>query len=494
MGAWRYIAQRAISGQFLHYEVPLNRDELSWALSGAGALRGTVTPDVGRLRAADGRLLLEEWGTFLYAESDGEIKWGGIVVSSEFRDEEWTVEAAGFTTYPNGMAWDDIINEVDTDAFKVTRQIWLRLQAKPDGDLGVAVILNGQPPRLGTADVESRSASYGLTERVALSDVDTARKEALEEMGWEQRKVGAIVYLYRPTKSIPYRIALGNTTNLTRDVLTGRGWLFTDDFLFLRAPDYGGTILDDFGDPTRGILLADGWSAQTVDGQAALVPPTTRTILDYDQDIAVGKGEPYRLLATNTPDCGQEIDNLAKQTPFDYTETHSWNGENIAHRVDLYYPRAGRQRTDLAFVQGSNIAEVVQPSIDGDEFANEVIGLGAGEGDLALRRTIAVRDGRLRRTAVYTDKAVDDTARMDALIRDELAWRSNLLTISEIVVRDHENAPIGSWALGDDILVDAELPWLGEVQIWCRVVGWSLIGEDTARIALVRSDTIAYGA
>jgi hypothetical protein len=360
---WRIIAQRALTGEFLDLELPLSVSSLAWDLSGPGSLVGVVSPDTGVLRAPDGRLLLEEWGTLIYAEADGVIRWGGIVVASKFDGAQWSVECAGFTTYPTGLPFQDTYSRTGIDPAQIVRDLWAHVQAHPDGDLGV-VVTGGTPVRLGTPE----------------------------------------------------------------------------------NPD----------------------------------------------DRASG---PYELLWSDAPDVGREIDSLAQEAPFDYIEEHAWSagGDSIEHAVRIAYPRAGRRRDDLAFIQGDNVVSVVTPQIDGDAFANEVVGIGAGEGTGSLRRTTAVRDGRLRRTHVYTAKDVTSAVRLDAQIRDALTARGAVLDIDAVEVIDHPNAPIGSWALGDDVLIEADLPWLGSIAVWCRITGWELLGETRARLSLARSDTFTYG-
>ena len=373
MSAWHYIAQRATTGELLTLELPLARDELTWTLSGAGALRGTVAPDIGTLRAEDGHLLLEEWGTLLYAEADGQIRWGGILVSSDFQDEAWHLEAAGFLTYPHGLIYTGKDYEaVQRDPADIVRDLWAHVQDQPDGDLGVTV--EGRTP-----------------------------------------------------------VRLGETEKQVSFVT---------------------------GD---------------------------------DEAVSFEEG-PYRLAWADSPDVGEEIDSLAKETPFDYVESHAWREDDtIAHTVTIGHPRLGKRRSDLVFRDGENILTSVTVKRDGDDFANVVVGLGAGDGKAALHRSTGRRDGRLRRTAVYTDKGVHSARRMDARIRDELHRRGQLLTIDSVTVRDHPNAPIGSWALGDDIHVEVTVPWLGELALWCRVVEWSLETDDTATLKLARSDSFAYG-
>lgn len=354
MTEWRYIARRALTGELLEWELPLSRDALRWDLSGPGSLRGTVAPDVGLLRAADGRLLLEEWGTMIYAEANGQIRWGGIVVSSRFEGKSWIVEAAGVTTYPHGLPYTGKYTSEGVDPADVVRHLWQHAQSQPDGNLGVTVT--------GTTKV----------------------------------RIGT-------------------------------------------------------------------------------------------------KEEPYELLWHEAPDMGSEIDALAQAAPFDYVERHAWDGDAIRHEVVIGYPRLGRRRTDLAFVHGDNVSAVGSPEIRGDDFANEILVLGAGEGEGSKRRTAAVRDGRLRRVSVYTAKDVSDTTRLDRLAASRLTSHQAPLTIPSIVVRDHPSAPLGSWDVGDDILVEATLPWVGEVSLWHRITGWELVSDTTASLSLARSDTFTYG-
>ncbi|MBP2323347.1 hypothetical protein JOF56_003732 [Kibdelosporangium banguiense] len=358
MSAWTFIAQRATTGEWLDWDIPITLSSLEWTLSGPGALTGTIAPDVGGLRTDDGRLLLEEWGTLIYAESGGEIRWGGIVISSSFEGESWRLECAGFTTYPRAITYEGEYSKIGVDPAEVVRELWRHVQSFPDSDLRV--------------------------------------------------------------------IVTGSTSTSVR----------------------------------------------------------------------LGKdAEPYALLWWEHPNCGEELDNLAKQTPFDYIEKHYWapDKESVVHEVELGYPRIGRRREDLAFVQGDNVAKVVSVESNGDEYANTILGLGAGEGRSMVRRETGLRDGRLRRVSVYSDKATTDAARMDALIADELAHRKAALRITKLDVIDHPNAPLGSWQVGDDVLVRAELPWLGDLEMWVRITSWALTGENTASLEVTRSDHFRYG-
>lgn len=375
--AWSFFAQRAVTNEFLEWDLPLRLSELTWELSGPGVLRATLSPDVGALRDDTGRLILEEWGTYIFAESDDEIRWGGIVTLSQFNDDQWEVEAAGFSGYASGLPYLGEFSQIGVDPADCVTEIWRHIQGYPEGNLGLTVIVDPTPIRLG--------------------------KDAWDET----------------------------------------------------------------------IASTDG----------------TTSVQHHD-------AEPYQLTWYEAPDCGQEINDLAKATPFDYYEKHYWSSplqDEVTHELRVAYPRVGSKRDDLLFVQGDNVRNVAAFESMGDSYANEVTGLGAGEGRAALHRSTARPDGRLRRAAVYTDKAITATDRMDALIAAELEARRGLLQITSIDVVNHPNAPIGSWQVGDDVLVRADVPWLGEVDLWCRITAWSLTGDHTATLTLARSDSFRYG-
>lgn len=375
--AWSFIAQRAVTGEFLEWDLPLRLSELTWELSGPGVLSATLSPDVGALRGGDGRLILEEWGTYIFAEADEQIRWGGIVTLSEFDGDSWKLEAAGFSGYASGIPYLGEFSQIGVDPADCVKEIWRHIQEYPDGNIDLTVIADPTPIRLGTD-------------------------------AWDE------------------------------------------------------TVTADDG---------------------------TTSVQHHD-------AEPYLLAWYEAPDCGQELNDLAKATPFDYVERHYWASplqDEIVHELQVAYPRVGRKRDDLAFVQGDNVLNVAAFESMGSSYANEVTGIGAGEGRAAVHRTTSRPDGRLRRAAVYSDKAISTTDRMDAIIADELEARRGLLQITSIDVVSHANAPIGSWQVGDDILVRTDVPWLGEVDLWCRITAWSVTGEHTATLTLARSDSFRYG-
>ncbi|WP_030372349.1 hypothetical protein [Streptomyces rimosus] len=204
--------------------------------------------------------------------------------------------------------------------------------------------------------------------------------------------------------------------------------------------------------------------------------------------------DPWELAWWNHPDCGQALDGLAREIPFDWVENHAWadSGNTISHHITLGRPRLGRKRTDLRFADGENLAAIAKPEGMGDSFANEVFVLGKGEGQKMKRAQVHRYDGRLRRVATVTDKTLSSDRALRTRGEQELAGRTHALQIPAIQVIDHPNARLGSWQLGDDILVQAHVPWVGDVAVWHRIIADEISADGLVVLTLKRSDSFVY--
>jgi prophage tail gpP-like protein len=171
--------------------------------------------------------------------------------------------------------------------------------------------------------------------------------------------------------------------------------------------------------------------------------------------------------------------------PFDYYETHAWNASRtaITHRLHLD-KRAGRRRQDLRFVQGENIIAVAEPQRMGDDYANTILAIGKGSGRKTLRVNVSRNDGHLRRVKVISHKRVGSRAKLTRIARRELAKHVEAFHVPMIQVKQHVNAPIGSWQMGDEILLHLHVPHLGNVTAWHRIVAEELAVDGTAMLTL----------
>ncbi|MFD0572540.1 hypothetical protein ACFQ0T_29230 [Kitasatospora gansuensis] len=157
----------------------------------------------------------------------------------------------------------------------------------------------------------------------------------------------------------------------------------------------------------------------------------------------------------------------------EWTETVAWEGERPGRRITVGWPRLGTRRDDLLFADGINIVDLTPIVSDADDYAQVVIAAGAGEGSATIRTVDAVRDGRLRMEHLLDRPSVTDIGTLALLARAERARRQRTARVEEITVTDHPAAPIGSWAVGDDVRVVVHGEW-GDFDGWARVIAWTL--------------------
>ncbi|WIE54234.1 hypothetical protein [Curtobacterium sp. MCBD17_003] len=479
----RYIAQRATTRAFLDFDVPLlsiSRPP-TWELSAAGSFEATISPDLGRSTAEDGKPLFDEYGTILNIEEDGEIRWRGLVTEVSYKGSECTVSVSSMGTYPHGIPFLDAWQLAQIDPAEIVRRLWAHVQSFPDGDLGITVT-GSTPLRIGSfSTMDLQTATDNYTSAKATYTSENAKLSTLRQSTTDARKQYSTLVTQRTAANAALTAA-----KKTKDKAKIAAAQASADQASA-ACDAQQNVID------QRQAAAD--AQETVVKQAKAASDAAYAAKKAAAATKKEDGGAYTLSWWESPDVGDEIRSLASDNNFDWTERHSWNAtrDAISTEIVVSYPRVGRYRDDLRFVQGENITLPLEPDADGDDYANSVIGIGAGEGAASLRRTTAVRDGRLRRVTVLSAKDVKSSGTLDKRIAAELSAHRNVLQVDSITVRDHTNARIGSWQLGDDILVQATLPHVGDFKIRHRIVGWSQPSDTTAELKLERSDSFTYG-
>lgn len=375
MGDWRYLAERLNgdgTGTILDLDLPMTDVAIEDVLSSPNGLSGKIAPEVERLRAHDGRPLLEEWSTAIYAESDGVIHGGGILAHSSFNGSEWGLECVGFTGYAKDMPYTGSgAYFVETDTLDIVRHIWDHIQDQDGGDLGLIL---------------------------------------------DQRKSGVQV---------------------------------------------GSELASEEYDPQGGP------GGLTLQSQA------------------------YKLRWYQDHDLESNINGLADETPFDYHERHYWDGDVIRHRLDFGVPKIYARRDDLRFTIGENIFTSPGVERSGEDYADEVYYLGAGEGSKMVRGHATGARNRLRRVAVVSDPSIRRAGRANTLARGELQWRRSLADVTSVLVLDTPHAPIGSVTVGDEIYIEGDTGWV-EIGGWFRVLSRTIRPAESASMELeiTRADRI----
>jgi hypothetical protein len=371
---WRYLAYRVDGlggpGVVLDTELPLQGVTLTDVLSGPTQMQATIAPRVARMMGSDGLPLLRPWDTAIFAEQDGIIRAGGLLVASGYSGPEWSLDVSGFTTIAHGTGYEGDTSFVQTDPLDIARHIWAHLQAQVGTNLGLVVdAATRSPVRVGTA------------------------------------------------------------------------------------------------------LAAGATAASSEDG-------------------------PYRLARWQNDDLGGDLDDLAGSTPFDYHERHEWNGDKtqVLHYLDFGYPRIGARQPDLRFVLGENVQTIPDIEDDGEDFANDVRVLGAGEGSSMIIGRATTYTGGVRRMATVERKDLTTKAAADLAARQEVARRALMTNVGSVVVRSTPETPLGAWGVGDEIRlqVDAGDGGWRAVDLWFRVVSMTISPESPELIGmnLLRADLV----
>lgn len=226
--------------------------------------------------------------------------------------------------------------------------------------------------------------------------------------------------------------------------------------------------------------------------------PIDRVWTSQDKKPAAATGKTvywqYSLPWWEDVEVGSKVDEICQQARIEYREQVSWGPgkESVNLRLQLGCPRLGRRASDLRFVEGENISELVTLQRSGDDYANVVAAYGVGEGSKQLRQTATQRDGRLRRVAIVDAEDIDNAASLATIARDHLARTRQITDITSFTVRDHPNAAIGSFDAGDDVLVETTIGWQ-PTRMWVRILSYTYSPDgDTVSVTCERSDSFDY--
>lgn len=436
-GDWRYLAKNLVTGEWLDTNLELRNVEVSEDLSGPGGVNGSIAPEL-RSATRNGERMFQEWQTMIVAEAAGEVRGCGILVHSEPDDDtqRWNLEAPGFTSYLHGIPYEGPDwKRWRVDPFDAVRHMVDWVQAQPDGNIDLQVSDAVSAVRIGDAQPPPRPTTSAQALRVPV-------KGAMPVQGAEETELDYLARVEAWNDAYAAAVAVYKAAKKEADSAAEA----------LRAAQ-------------------SEWDTQYRDKK------------------------PYELVWYESIDCGDELDRLASEVPFDYKERHLWNADKseVLHFLDLGQPSIGNRRNDLRFAVGENVIVVPPPEFDGDAFAQNVLALGKGDGVKMLRSNVGKRDGRLRRVKVAPYKDVGYAARLRALADSELRASSGVLELTELIVVDHENARLGSWSVGDEIFIHAGGNGWFSTDMWVRIVSTKINPDQDDRIILtvVNSERLA---
>lgn len=441
MTSWRYHALRLFpEREWLHRDLPLKDMQIAPALSGPQALSATLEPDVAGIQDSQGRPLLQDWNTLIVAEADGIIRGGGILDTSTFTGQKWELELTGFSTLPKGQAM-------------------------------TATLAYGGDNATGR-DADGPTSGVGADPIQIVKDL------------WAQVQAkprGDLGVTFGGSSSTKYRSA---TWHYIFDV-----WTFSPDASTTVEISYPTSATAD----DNGVYPAKTLNTVAINGTGFTKKKTRST----DAKLPAGKHVywEYHLYDYDVTDVGQKIDDLTQATPFDWVEAIDWADaakSDIRLRIDFGYPRLGRNRPDLRFVEGENVTEVIVVKTGGDDYANAVIALGAGEGKDQIRAEVTKDDGLLRREKVVTATWISDKTQLKQYATAYLNTLTGSVDIEGFTLRQHPNA---SFAVGDDVTVQVATGWAAGMTLKVRITGYAYAPDtDTISVTCKRSSAFSYTA
>jgi hypothetical protein len=219
--------------------------------------------------------------------------------------------------------------------------------------------------------------------------------------------------------------------------------------------------------------------------------------------LTTSENAPYSFLETDYKDLGQEMENVLSAARIEWVEKHTWVDATfgpITHQIELGFPRIGRRRTDLRFELDANVTSIGTIGGNGTEFCNDLTLIGNGEGYEAIARGLvqrsAVRDGRVRRAKVISDKSLTTAGLVVMRATEERMARDLKPVITDFTIVDHPNARVQDVQVGDDVLLNYDVPHLGVGQSWLRITAINEAGDvpGVANLTVAPSDSFTYAS
>lgn len=463
---WRFYLLSLPEKRMIDPDFPLEAAKVVETLSGPNVIRGQLR--MGYPYSKD--LLL--WGAMIVAQNGEADPIAGILDVADADGDHLTTEAGGFSMYPKEQPWTAAtFSSTSVDPLDVVRLIWTHIQSFPTGNLGVQVDPVKSSLRLGTPESTARSSAKKLVAEANASLTAATTAAALAAKSLVAAKTSLLAAAARPSSGLViYQDSAPSGDKRSKLNL----WI--DKNAANKAYIWDGKKWVAQTTSTQVVInarLATYLAAGTSVTYSKNVVTTRKNALTKAKEklsaVEGGEAAPYQLSWWESHDLGNIIDDLAKQTPFEFREKSVWataTGNELEHRLEIGYPTLGTRRKDIRFEIGVNAATVPQATTGA--FASEVVALGAGEGQAMVRATVSGNKGRLRRVAVISRKNLKKNELAAAAGRTELLARAASWQFSSLDLIDHELAPYGSFQVGDQVEVIGDGGWI-DFDSWVRI-------------------------
>lgn len=179
------------------------------------------------------------------------------------------------------------------------------------------------------------------------------------------------------------------------------------------------------------------------------------------------------LRAVDFPDCGDIIEGLARDIPFDMVEEATWDIDRttVTKKLHLLYPYGGLHQDHLSFLLGENVISAEKAEELDIEPVSDVIIRSWAPGKVIVSQLSNYDPTRLRKVMIEDDAKIDSQERAAAWAGRKLQRRNVPVHFEKITIdANHPHAPAGSFDVGDSIYVEApDFPWFGTIKDWHRI-------------------------
>lgn len=484
----RIALYRPLTQELLHPEVTYWDGDGAPALSAAGSIQFTVSPDMLNVQDEQGDPILAERKTLVVVvRPNGEIRSVGIVDDLDAQPGGVVVSAGGPSMIIGQSGpWEGHQGYyVNMDALTLFRRVVSQVQEYPDSNLGMRVVGD---MTAGTSVGTEGSARY-----------QRARRDYNRYLGdlekWEGRLLTRERILSQREEAMFRAAGLKRVGRVTvTDQEPDDPGYEADSTLWIRESD--GRALRWRNGRWISQSQADDavrrWQSYTgtrdrgkaeVDRLNYLMAPAKELMDEYEK-LQEGREE-YSLYFWQNHDLATVVDHLMEIGPFQYREEAVWDGERIDIRLRTGSPTVGVRRHDIHLELGTNIEDIPVAATIGEIYTGVTV-FGAGEGSemLSEQRTLRVKHA-VRNILVDSDtELINKTlVRQAANELVEQVDREAAVGFSGFTIIHDEACPEGSFDVGDEIYVAGTLTGGKPMDRWVRVVEAShKFGSNRTRV------------
>lgn len=412
-------------------DLPLSGVKVTREANGLGRLTASLPPEWGTKTGYNNRPVIQEWATAIYVEIAGDLFDGFIVAEIEDDNDKLTIDAIGWLGYADDQPWPDRANVYNAGSVRASSpiySIWEHVQKLKGSNIGLGYTLGSAStwPIIGEPiwDEVPVPRYPGKAPKPTAGKQPTSPK--YPSYTSDKKKQRANMKAYNLARK-QYQADLKQWRN--RDKADRERKKVYDDKLRQYESD-----------------------------------KKERARMIEDAKFKMNYWSTHDLLST--------FQSLMSEIGASYRVDHARSGNTHTHTLRCRPGTLGIRRTNVHFIEGENVMSVPKITQLGDEKVTSAVILGSGEGSsmkwLQRSRSAGGASG-LRRARVFADKTLTRTAQLQERSKEVLNAYSDPISIDEFVVIDHGLAPIRTFDVGDEILLQTMSRRAGNIKRWVTI-------------------------